>query len=142
VDRVLDAPPRSAPSVILPGERRSAARAAEATQAACPPRTPSFEIRGASGSAAGLRLDRINSREVFRVARQVYFHYLETCPAGAEPIGVVILTEASRGLPSQGRVVFELPVLLPEEQYLPLDLLRGQRQPLRARRAPASRSPF
>ncbi len=76
------------------------------------------------------------------MARHIYFHYLETCPAGAEPIGVVIVTEASQGLPSQGRVVFELPVLLPEEQFLPLDLLRGQRQAVRARRSAAPRSPF
>ena len=128
--------------MILPGERRANARGSEAPPSACAPRAPSFEIRGAAGSAAGLRLDRINSREVFRAARHVYFHYLETCPAGAEPIGVVILTEASRGLPSQGRVVFELTVLLHEEQFLPLELLRGQRQPMRARRAPTSRSPF
>ena len=128
--------------MVLPGERRPRERAEEGSGRPAPPRSPSFEIRGAAGAPAGLRLDRINSREVFRVARHIYFHYLETCPAGAEPIGVVIVTEASQGLPSQGRVVFELPVLLPEEQFLPLDLLRGQRQAVRARRSAAPRSPF
>ncbi|MEY3768025.1 MAG: hypothetical protein RLZZ11_1095, partial [Cyanobacteriota bacterium] len=38
---------------------------------------------------------------------------------------------------SQGRVVFELPVLLPEEQFIPLELVRG-----RAGRSRTSRSPL
>ncbi|MBM5826023.1 MAG: hypothetical protein FJ054_11865 [Cyanobacteria bacterium M_surface_10_m2_119] len=44
---------------------------------------------------------------------------MERCPAGAEPCGVVL-----QG--SKGRVVFEQPVLLPDEQFIPMDLLRGR----------------
>ncbi len=51
----------------------------------------------------------------------MYFHYVEQCPAGSDPLGIV-LTPASR----QGRVVFEAPVLLPEEQFVPIDLIRGR----------------
>lgn len=46
-----------------------------------------------------------------------------------DPIGVV-LTANQR----QGRVVFELPVLLPEEQFVPLDLIRGGERLARGRR--------
>jgi hypothetical protein len=66
-----------------------------------------------------VRLDRINSQQVFQQARVVVFHYMERCPAGAEPCGVVL-----QG--SKGRVVFEQPVLLPDEQFIPMDLLRGR----------------
>lgn len=45
------------------------------------------------------------------------FHYMERCPGGIEPCGVVL-----QG--GRGRVVFEPPVLLPEEQFIPIDLLR------------------
>jgi len=54
---------------------------------------------------------------VLHQARQVLFLYLHDCPAGPEPHGVVLQ-------PHGGRVVFERPVLLPEEQFVPLELLR------------------
>jgi hypothetical protein len=64
-------------------------------------------------------LDRINSQQVFHQARQALFHYMERCPGGGEPIGVVL-----QG--GRGRVVFEQPILLPDEQFVPIDLMRGR----------------
>ena len=81
---------------------------------------PSFQIQGAVAStSAGLRLDRINSQLVFQQARRALFHYLERCPCGGDPIGVVLQGQ-------RGRVVFEQPILLPDEQFVPIDLLRGR----------------
>ena len=81
---------------------------------------PSFLITAAPAAGpASLRLDRINSQQVFRRARQALFHYMERGPAGGDPIGVVLQGE-------RGRVVFEPPILLPEEQFVPIDLLRGR----------------
>ncbi len=104
---------------------------------------PSFVIAGATGpSGQGprpdvrteLRLqprwDRINSSDVIGRARRIYFTYIERCPSGQEPLGVVL---SGTGL-SQGRVVFELPVLLPDEQYVSLELVRGRTQRLRSTR--------
>lgn len=94
-----------------------------------PPTSPSFEIRGAVGVSlsAAPRWDRINSAAVIAAARRVYFDYLESGGAAPEPSGIVIGTAAGE----QGRVVFELPVLLPGEQYIPIDLVRSR--PARAR---------
>lgn len=47
------------------------------------------------------------------------FGYAQGCPAGPAPCGVVLLG-------SRGRVVFERPVLLPDEQFIPVDLLQGR----------------
>jgi hypothetical protein len=81
---------------------------------------PSFQIQGALGSApSGLRLDLINSQQVFQLARRALFHYMERCPLGGDPIGVVLQGQ-------RGRVVFEQPILLPDEQFVPIDLLRGR----------------
>jgi hypothetical protein len=106
---------------------------------------PSFVIAGATGSSvqgqrpdgrAEVRLqprwDRINSSDVIGRARKIYFTYIERCPSGLEPLGIVL---AGAGL-SQGRVVFELPVLLPDEQYVSLELVRGRSQRLRSTRTP------
>jgi hypothetical protein len=92
-------------------------------------------IRGAVGSSVQSatpqpRWDRINSAEVIAKARRVYFHFLEGSPTHPDPMGVVIG-------PLQGRVVFELPVLLPEEQFISLELVRG-----RSTRGRSSRSPL
>ena len=92
-------------------------------------------IRGAVGSSVQPltpqpRWDRINSAEVIAQARRIYFHFLECSPTHPDPLGVVIG-------PQQGRVVFELPVLLPEEQFIPLELVRG-----RSGRSRSSRSPL
>ncbi|MCP9927557.1 hypothetical protein [Cyanobium sp. CH-040] len=84
---------------------------------------PSFPISGATTSAApALRLDRINSQQVFQQARLVIYRYQEVCPGGPEPCGVVL-----QG--ARGRVVFDQPVLLPDEQFVPLDLLQGRASP-------------
>ncbi len=87
-------------------------------------RTPSFQIAGAASTAAPvLRLDQINSQQVLLAAKRVWFHYLQTSPMGADPLGVVLSMEA-------GRVVFSQPVLLPNEQFVAIDWLRGrQRRP-------------
>ncbi|MBD2422989.1 hypothetical protein H6G16_05835 [Cyanobium sp. FACHB-13342] len=77
-------------------------------------------IAGASSKAApSLRLDRINSRQVIQAARRVLFQSLELGTAGMDPSGVVL----SR---LHGRLVFDLPVLLPEEQFVPIELIRGR----------------
>lgn len=87
------------------------------------PPSPSFEIRGAVGvSLAGPRWDRINSAAVIGVARRIYFHHLEQAGGGQEPSGIVITGPQGQ----QGRVVFEPPVLLPGEHYLPLELVRSR----------------
>ncbi len=97
-----------------------------------PASTPSFEIRGATSQGAGtIRWDQIDSGQVLKRARRVYFHYVEQCPAGSEPLGIVLQLASS-----QGRVVFETPVLLPEEQFVPLDLIRVRSGRPRAMRGP------
>ena len=74
---------------------------------------------------------------MLRLARRIYFNYLETCSAPAEPIGVVMVGESV-----QGRVVFDPPVLLPEEQYVPMELLRVRSQTRsRTGRSAAARPP-
>ena len=94
--------------------------------------SPSFVIRGSSspmatgappyGGSSPLRLDRINSAEVLGLARGVYFAYLSACSAGADPLGVVLAAAGG------GRVVFEVPVLLPKEQFVPIEWLRNRSQ--------------
>ena len=81
------------------------------------------EVSPAPWAVTPLRLDRINSRELLGSARQVYHAFLSTGPAGVEPAGVVMVGESR-----QGRVVFDLPVLLPQEQFVPIDWLRGRSQ--------------
>jgi hypothetical protein len=85
--------------------------------------------------ASGLqpRWDQINSAAVIGQARRIYFLFLERCASSQEPLGIVISNPVS----GQGRVVFELPVLLPEEHFIPLELVRG-----RQGRSRTSRSPY
>ncbi len=103
-----------------------------------PSGSPSFRIRGgessASPSAGSLRLDRINSAELLRCSRRVYFRFLEACPTAPEPLGVVLL-----GAGPQGRVVFEVPILLPDEQFVPMELLRPRSARGRSARGGTSR---
>ena len=100
--------------------------------------SPSFQIRGGESSASpsqgSLRLDRINSAELLRHSRRVYFRFLESCPSAPEPLGVVLL-----GSGPQGWVVFEAPILLPDEQFVPMDLLRPRATRGRSTRGAASR---
>ena len=81
------------------------------------------EVCGLPWAVTPLRLDRINSRELLGSARQVYHAFLSSGPAGVEPAGVVMMGESR-----QGRVVFDLPVLLPQEQFVPIDWLRARTQ--------------
>ncbi len=86
-----------------------------------PPAPLSFEIRGAVGSSVSAqpRWDLINSAAVIAQSRRIYFQFLERSPSTLEPQGIVLS-------PGQGRVVFELPVLLPDEQLIPLDWVRAR----------------
>ena len=88
-----------------------------------PSTSPSFEIRGAVGvPLSSPRWDRINSADVIARARRIYYSYLENSGGGVDPCGIVV-TGPSGG---QGRVVFETPVMLPDEQFIPLELVRGR----------------
>ena len=78
------------------------------------------------------RWDRINSAAVIGRARRLYYAYLEANGNGLEPSGVVITGADGNG----GRVVFEAPVLLPDEQYIPIELVRGRTGRSRSPRNP------
>ena len=82
---------------------------------------PSFEIRGAAGVPSSPRWDRIDSRALIRAAQGVYFSHLSESSGARDPLGVVL----APGQPG-GSVVFELPVLLPEEEFIELELIRGR----------------
>jgi hypothetical protein len=87
---------------------------------------PSFLIEAAGAASfqpTPLRLDRINSRDLLAAARRVYFAFLSATAHATDPLGVV-LSGADRGSP-RGRVVFSPPVLLPDEEFVALDLLRN-----------------
>lgn len=84
--------------------------------------TLSFQISGASVSIpAPPRLDRYDSRKLIEQARNIYFTYLADSRSEIEPSGVVL-----HKCTGDGRVVFEHPVLLPDEHFLNLELLRGK----------------
>jgi hypothetical protein len=91
---------------------------------------------GTGATPPALRLDRINSGALIRTARSIYFRFLESSPATVDPVGVVMAGESG-----QGRVVFDLPVLLSDEHFLPIELLRN-RAPSRGRvsRTPSPRA--
>jgi hypothetical protein len=74
----------------------------------------------------------MNSAAVIAQARRIYFLFLERCSISQDPLGIVISHPDS----GQGRVVFELPVLLPDEHFIPLDLLRGRTNRNRSPRTP------
>ena len=63
----------------------------------------------------------MDSRELIRLARQIYFKYLSDTPAGPEPMGVVVDLDHA-----DGRVVFDSPVLLPEEDFVGFELIRSR----------------
>jgi len=97
-------------------------------------------FQGAGGSQGrndpSVRLDQIDSRTVIGRARIVYLQHMTRSPSAAEPLGVVLWDQpsapASRrttdlsGTAVQGRVVFECPVLLPSDIYVPLEWLKGR----------------
>jgi len=89
--------------------------------------SPSFLIPGAAKTKAAdsLRLDQINSSLVIQAARRILFQSLElghAGHAGHEPSGVVLNGKQIL----QGRIVFDQPVLLPDEQFVPINLIRGR----------------
>ena len=55
------------------------------------------------------------------LARTTYFNYLADTPSGLEPVGAVVHLEHG-----EGRVVFEVPVLLPDEEFVGIELIRGR----------------
>lgn len=107
--------------------------------------SPSFAIRGAAPAAGGPsswtqlqpRLDRINSAELLRLARAAYFGWLSGGGGNGEPLGIVLTSTGA------GRMVFELPVLLPGEQFVPIAWLRpgGQGRGRTGRTAGGARPP-
>ena len=83
--------------------------------------SPSFEIRGAVGSPTSPRWDRVDSRALIALAQTTYFNYLADTPSGLEPVGAVVHLEHG-----EGRVAFEVPVLLPDEEFVGIELIRGR----------------
>ena len=83
--------------------------------------SPSFEIRGAVGPLGPPRWDRVDSRALIALARTTYFNYIADTPSGVEPLGAVVHLQNG-----DGRVAFEVPVLLPEEEFVGIELIRGR----------------
>ncbi|WP_244281848.1 hypothetical protein [Synechococcus sp. UW140] len=67
------------------------------------------------------RWDRVNSRQLIANARSIYFRYLSDAGRSAEPTGVVLCSRSG-----EGRVVFDMPTLLPDEDFVSTQLLRGK----------------
>ena len=82
---------------------------------------PSFAISGAQTAIdpGPARWSPDQLSRMLQVGRQLYLSHLERHGARVEPLGVVIETRHF-----SGRMVFEPPVLLPDEQFLEIDLLR------------------
>ena len=78
-------------------------------------------ISGTTGSPGSPRWDRLDSRVLIRLARSIYFSFLSDAPGNLEPCGVVVDPSCEIG-----RVVFERPVLLPEEEFIALELIRSR----------------
>ena len=55
------------------------------------------------------------------LARTTNFNYLADTPSGLEPVGAVVHLEHG-----EGRVAFEVPVLLPDEEFVGIELIRGR----------------
>ena len=82
-----------------------------------------------------MRLDLINSSLVIQAARRVLFHALDLGGSANEPSGVVLNGCQIQGTGQdlgkgqhfgQGRIVFDQPVLLPDEHFVPIELIRGR----------------
>ena len=97
--------------------------------------TPSFLISGAESEGSNIpRWDRLNSKNLIRDARSIYYDHLANTSKAKVPFGVV-LNVSNR----TGRVVFTKPVLLPNENFLSLEHIttkrfhhRRLRRPLRS----------
>jgi hypothetical protein len=93
---------------------------------------PSFQIAGAPTKVAPmLRLDQINSQLVIEAARRILVEALHHGPSPQELAGVVLNINQPT---LQGRIVVDQPVLLPNEHFVPIELIRGRR----VRRKPPS----
>jgi hypothetical protein len=82
---------------------------------------PSFAIRGAA-FAADPGPGRWAPDQLLRllpIARRVYLLHLERQGTPPDALGVVV-----NAATAQGRLIFESAVLLPDEHFLPLDLVR------------------
>ena len=89
------------------------------------PIPPSFLISGAPTKVAPvLRLDQINSQLVIQAARRVLFEALDHCAPSADVCGVVLKANPAN---LQGRIVQAMLVLLPDEQFVPIELIRARR---------------
>ena len=60
----------------------------------------------------------MDSRRLIALARRVYFKHLTTNGYHLDPFGVVVNSDND-----DGRVVFETPTLLPEEQFISAELI-------------------
>ncbi len=84
--------------------------------------SPSFVIAGATFNATpSPRWDRVNSQQLIAKARAIYFRHLSDAGRSAEPMGVVLCAHSG-----EGRVVFDMPTLLPEEDFVSTQVLRGK----------------
>jgi len=63
----------------------------------------------------------VNSQQLIARARSIYFRYLSDASRSTEPTGVVLCSSSG-----EGRVVFEVPTLLPDEEFVSTQLLRGK----------------
>lgn len=69
-----------------------------------------------------MRLDQVDGRSLILAARRIYADFLVAAMGSGKPTGVVLLADRR-----QGRVVFDPPVLLPDELFIPLEQLRARR---------------
>ena len=81
--------------------------------------SPSFEIAGAGGTTTPPpRWDRVDSRRLIALARQIYFRFLSDSGQRLEPLGVVVNERLD-----EGRVVFANPTLLLQEHFISIELI-------------------
>lgn len=82
---------------------------------------PSFAIRGAASAAdpGPARWAPDQLLRVLPIARTVYVQHLERQGTLPDALGVVV-----NAVTAQGRLIFESAVLLPDECFVPLDLVR------------------
>ena len=79
-------------------------------------------------SIASPRWDIHDSSKLIQLARKVYFHYITKTYKDIFPKGVVI----NQAL-GTGRVVFNIPSLLPGEEYLGLSLFISDKRNLKSK---------
>ena len=82
---------------------------------------PSFAIRGAAFAAdpGPARWAPDLLLRLLPIARSIYLLHFERQGSPPEALGVVV-----NATTAQGRLIFESAVLLPDEHFIPLDLIR------------------